>query len=436
MRRSVLRGSNGMLAAAAFGLLLLAALPGCRGAATKPAPTNAPSTQPTPPTVPPGSTPVPDDPRAARLQRVDLLISQWDAAQSEGRNEQAQAIFDRIRAEVDAGFQDFVDASSGKFGVRLQYLGTAALGYSSRPEATRVLVERLDVSDARLVGNALIALKLRADPDTPLSPILRLIPTSAPEPRRYAPLALANVLEARQRAGRPRDPATERAAINLLSGVVADRDPFVRLHTAKALGFLYEPGAYELLGILLKDEHIRIRVAAAASLERLGDPRGFGDVIRVLSDAPEESKPVVRDILASYAGRLQGRPLTAQERDAFGTSAIAWERWYQDYVTKHGGTVPAGPMPPAPDAAAMTAGQPMPPGQAMPPGQPMPPGQAMPPVQPMPPGTSTPIVPPPPPAPPPPSAVPPSTSPSAVPPPVAPPPPPPPSGGLAPPIIR
>jgi hypothetical protein len=284
---------------------------------------------------------VPADPRQQTLQRVDLLIAQWDASQAEGPAEQTQAIFDRIRQEVDAAYGDFAEAAKGAKGIRLHYLGVAALGFSARREATQVLVEQLIHDDPRLVGNALVALKMRADPDTPLPPILQRIPGGAPEPKRYAPLALANVLEARQRAGRPRDAAAERTAMNLLSGVVADRDPYVRLHVAKALGFLPQPGSFELVQVLMKDEHVRIRVAAAAALERLGDPRGFVDVIKLLADAPDETKPVVRDLLGSYAGRLQGAPLPDAQDNEFGTSAASWHRSYQDYAQRTGLALPS-----------------------------------------------------------------------------------------------
>jgi HEAT repeat protein len=299
--------------------------------------------------------PIPDDPRTARLQRVDLLISQWDAAQAEGRSDQAQQVFQQIRTEVDASYDDFVAAVKGSEGVRLQYLGVAALGFSGRPEATALLIDRLTDPDAHLVGNALIALKLRADPRTPLAPVLRLVATNAAEPRRYAPLAYANVLEARHAAGVPRDPAEERSALHLFSGIVADRDPYVRLHVAKALGLVREPGAYELLLVLLKDEHIRIRVSAAAGLERLGDPRGFPHVVELLRDAPEDSRPIVRDVLASYAERMTGRPLDPALVAQMGTSPVAWDRWHAEWHAR-GGTAPAVASRPGAPPAAPTPG--------------------------------------------------------------------------------
>ncbi len=271
----------------------------------------------------------PTDPTTLRFHKVDLLISQWDVAQGSGRTDQAAELFGQIRTEVDAGFPDFLDAAAGRRGVQLQYLCVSALGFSARPEATGVLLETLGQPDPKLVGNALIALKLRADPSTDLLPVLQAARSRATEPRRYAPLAIASVLDARWRSGQGVDETTLRQVAAALSGVVADRDAMVRLHTARALGSLHGTGAYDLLMVLLKDEYVRIRVAAAASLEALGDPRGFPEVVKLLGNVPEDTKPIVKDILLSFGGRLRGRELTEDELETLGTSAQSWARWWE-----------------------------------------------------------------------------------------------------------
>lgn len=329
--------------------LVLLALAACRqtpGGQASPAPASA---RPTAGPVP--SQPPPTDPRTLRFHKVDMLIAQWDVAQSSTRTDQADALFQQIRVEVDAGFPDFVAAARGDQGMRMQYLAVGALGFSARPQATTALIEQLAGTDPQLVGNALIALKLRADPDTPLPPILRMVTANAPAPRRYAPLAVANIAEARWRTGRGMDPAMQRAATHVLSGVVADRDPYVRLHVAKALGALRGPGTYDLLMILMKDEEIRIRLAAAAGLERVGDPGGFPEVVRLLADAPDDLKPTVRDLLASYGGRLQGEPLDPQEVASLGVSPQSWQRWFGEFAALHGLHVEEGAAPGRPPGA-------------------------------------------------------------------------------------
>ncbi|MHC5012016.1 MAG: HEAT repeat domain-containing protein, partial [Planctomycetota bacterium] len=279
---------------------------------------------------------VPTDDRTLRFQRVESLIFQWDAAQAGGRVDAAEELRKQAGAEVDAGFDDFAAAAQNDQSANMQYLGVIALGFASRPEATSILVGQLTSRDPTLLANALISLKLRADPNTDLIPVLKLINAPWPDPKRYAPLVVANVFEARRQAGRPTDPEIVRSAAHLLSGVVADRDPFVRLHVAKALGAVRSPGTYELLLILLKDEHIRIRVGAAAALERLGDPRGFGEVIVLLNDAPEDLKPVVRDVLISYAGKVQGQPLTLAEAQRLDVNTQAWASWFNEYRRRTG----------------------------------------------------------------------------------------------------
>jgi hypothetical protein len=276
-----------------------------------------------------------------------MLIAQWDAAQSDGRAPQAEELAKRIRERVDRSYAQYAALAGGSDGAKLQYLGVVALGFSASPDATRVLVERLGERDPNLVGNALIALKLRADPDTPLPALLRFLQTDAEVPRRYAPLALANVLEARARAGRSPEPGLERTALSLLAGVVADRDPFVRLHVAKALGALSVPGAEDYLFVLTKDAHSRIQVAAATALARRGDPVGFDEVVRLLHEAPDQGKPLLAGVLATYASRLEGRPLPEADVERMGTSPISWNRWFNEWKLRHGATK-ANPIPPPP----------------------------------------------------------------------------------------
>lgn len=272
--------------------------------------------------------------REERWFRIDALLMDWDATQQDGKDQEAAVLAAKLQQDVDADFDGLAEAAAGKYGVRGEHLGIKALAFSKRPEATDILVTALRSRDQALVGNALIGLKLRADPATSLPPIVGLLRASFTEARRYAPLALANIVLARERVGRPLEEQTAEQAMTGLVGLVQDRDPFARLHAAKCMGALRRPEATDFLVLLLRDEHVRIRLAAAAALERIGDPRAFAQVVRLLDAVPEDQKPVVRDVLASYAERLQGRPLAPGQAAAFGVSPTAWDRWYVDNVTR------------------------------------------------------------------------------------------------------
>jgi HEAT repeat protein len=263
-----------------------------------------------------------------RYFRVDTLISQWDAAQAEGRDAEAAALATRVGEEVDADFAGFVAASRGDQGLRAQSLAVKALAFSKDPMATQHLADRLGDQDADLVGNALIALKVRSDLTTPLPPLLKLLRSPVTSHRRFAPLALANVLLARERAGIALEQAFVDPAVTGLVGLVQDRDPVVRLHAAKAFGALRRPEANDLLVLLLKDDHPRIRVAAAAALERIGDARTFPQVIGLLDASDAETRPLVRGVLVSFAGRLQGAPLSPEVVASLGDSPRAWDHWF------------------------------------------------------------------------------------------------------------
>ncbi len=249
--------------------------------------------------------------RDQRLFRVDALVRQWDAAQSGGSDDVAQAFAAKIAAEVDADYAFFESASRGQQGLRTQNLAVQALAFSKNPGATMLLADRLGDLDGSVVGNALIGLKIRSDPATPIPPLVTLLRANYPEARRYAPLALANVVRAREAAGRPIEARLSDEAMSGLVGLVQDPDPYARLHAAKAMGALRRSDATDFLVLLLKDSHGTIRLAAAAALERIGDPRAFPPVIGLLDRTPDDQKSLVRDVLVQLRG---AHPGTADDR--------------------------------------------------------------------------------------------------------------------------
>jgi HEAT repeat protein len=282
-----------------------------------------------------------EDPRLApyrdRFQRVEALLQRWDALRGDARLAEADAVAAGLRQEVDTAYGDFERAATGDLGPHAQYLAVSALGFSARPQATAALVGRLEDRDARVVGNALIALGVRADPTTPLDPLLRYVDPGAPtEPRQFAPLTVAKILEARSQAGAPASAAEQVQILERLRPLAVDHEPVARLHVANALGRLTIPGAYEPLRVLAGDPQMRVRWAAASGLERVGDPRGFPEVIRLLHEVSQDSKHVIRDVLVSYAAKLQGRPLTSSEIESLGTGARAWSQWYSQLRAAQG----------------------------------------------------------------------------------------------------
>lgn len=293
--------------------------------------------------------------RSERCFRVDALISDWDAAQQDGDEVRTETLAKKIGEETDGDFETFAAAAKGDYGVRVQYLAVKALGFSRNPRATGLLVMRLSSGDTDLVANALISIKLRADPSTSLAPLISLMRAKDPNARRFASLAFANVVLARERTGRPIEESYVSEALTGLVGLVQDRDPIVRLHSAKAMGALRRPEANDFLVLLLKDEHVRIRLAAAAALERIGDARPFPEVVALLDHVSAEQKPIVREILVSYAERLQRVPLTDAQKAALGESPRAWDLWFSERLTKQApaGRAPGTPPPPVPAPAPL-----------------------------------------------------------------------------------
>ena len=66
---------------------------------------------------------------------MPALVAQWDAAQAEGRTAQAHEVFQRVRAEVDAGYADFEAAARGRHGVRVSAPPDVARGMGKNTHA-------------------------------------------------------------------------------------------------------------------------------------------------------------------------------------------------------------------------------------------------------------------------------------------------------------
>ena len=226
-------------------------------------------------------------PVAQLFQRLDTMVRAWDEAQGASELGQAETLRWQLTAEVDGNLPAVLAAAQGASGPAAQMVAVSALGFATDAQATGVLIRATGGPDPRLVGNALIALSLRKDPNTPLGPILgRMTRDAHQDVRRFAPLALANVLHARRDANLGAEPGTRGTALKRLSALAGDHDGVVRLHVAKGLGAIGHPGAVDVLSRLIEDERIRVRFAAAAALERTGDPRGFPMVVRLLHETP------------------------------------------------------------------------------------------------------------------------------------------------------
>ena len=322
-------------------LLLMLATAGCSGsrlqapAAKAPC---APCEQPPVAEAPPRS---PADPGDVTLAELDRALAQWDAAQASGRMAEADALAQRIAALTDGAYALVAGAARGERGQAGTYVGTMALAFSKRPEATAVVADRLAERDVGLVANALVALKLRADPATPLAPIVAHVASPHADLRRYAPLALARVLEARRRTSEPLDPVLASQALQRLLHTRQDQDPIVRLHVARALGELGGPEAAAALLAMVGDTSSRVALGAAAALARCGDRPGFERVLHLLHNSTPDAQPLVAGTLVVYAERLQGGPLSAAEISYLGASAPAWGRWYAEFVKRQPAATPA-----------------------------------------------------------------------------------------------
>ena len=158
-----------------------------------------------------------------------------------------------------------------------------ALGFSGRDdEALSPLLSTLDEEDNQLVGNALIALGLLENEDTPVAQICHLLNYHLdPFTRSNAAFCLQRLTSAGVRDDCIRDSCRD---------ALLDQEPGVRAQAATILGVLEDSESNSDIALLLNDEENLVVSAAAHSLVMLGraDPHVKGDSARALVNALDD----------------------------------------------------------------------------------------------------------------------------------------------------
>ncbi len=189
------------------------------------------------------------------------LDQQLRNARDPGTKALAGRQLDRVLARyVDANF-DAIASTVGGDNEDRELIAVWSLGYATNPRATRILLRALDERSPEVRANALHALGHRADPTTPLRPILELFHDEDIGVRCNAARAV-------------RDLVTRESleAVVPLTGLLADPEPQVRLPVVGALGQIGAPECRGFLVNALRDPVPLVRGQAALGLGKCGDP--------------------------------------------------------------------------------------------------------------------------------------------------------------------
>lgn len=192
---------------------------------------------------------------------------------------------------VDSNF-DAIAATIGGADKDRELIAVWSLGYATNPRATRLLLKALDDPMPEVRANALHALGHRADPTTPLRPILEHFHDDDVGVRCNAARAVRDLVT----------PESVEAVVPL-TGLLGDPEPSVRLPVVGALGQIGTPECRGFLVNALRDPVPLVRGQAALGLGKCGDPQ---QVPTLLTFLRAEQHVLVVQSLVKAIGALAG----------------------------------------------------------------------------------------------------------------------------------
>ncbi len=226
-----------------------------------------------------------------------------------------------IEARVAALIEDLLKlASSPEEGVR-RHVAVKALGFSDDPRAPMALVATLgNPTDARMLTLSTFSLSRIRSADTPTERLVDLIAHVDADVRNNSILALWHVMEARLAAGRsPLPPlGADRARSYLEVTLFEPEDPYIRGHSAAALGALGDARSVDPLLNLLRDPHAFVRTHTSLALGNLGDPRAIPSLVERIDETdkgtPRSAVVAALSMLIEASGRAVPEGLGDNQR--------------------------------------------------------------------------------------------------------------------------
>ncbi|MEN8149050.1 MAG: HEAT repeat domain-containing protein [Planctomycetota bacterium] len=216
---------------------------------------------------------------------------------------------------------------------RYRLIAIRALGFGSDLSGDRitpVLIDVLDEPVVKFVNSSLVSLYMLGWSETPIEPIVKLLNHPDTLIRSNAALALSRIVRRqRDKAGDDFEitPTMQEAAGRLMATAGRpEEDPFVRAHSAAALGAIADPGSAEVLINLLGDEHMVVRVRAAQSLGSMEQEGAIRPLIAGLGVT--ESRAEGRIIAASLEKIAVALDYPV-DKAALGLDQDRWKTWYE-----------------------------------------------------------------------------------------------------------
>ena len=192
-------------------------------------------------------------------------------------------------------------------------IAAAALGFTRDPEVLSPLLDALEDSDPRLVGNALLGLTILEDPNTPTERITSILRYDKDPQLRWSAAWCARTLV--ERGVRDED-LTDAARAGLI-----DPEPVVRAPCCLLLAILGDAESFAGMSALIRDPIPLVSAAAVGAVGLLGEkaPERRGDCARALSDELGADDRDLRERIRRSLVRLAGRN--------YGNDVDRWRLW-------------------------------------------------------------------------------------------------------------
>jgi HEAT repeat protein len=192
-------------------------------------------------------------------------------------------------------------------------IAAAALGFTRDQDVLSPLLDALEDSDPRLVGNALLGLTILEHPNTPTERIASILQYDPDPQLRWGAAYCARTLAERD-IRNDRLTGAARSALH-------DSEPIVRAQCCLLLGLVGDDESFGAIEGLIQDKIPLVSAAAIHGIGALGENSAKlkGACARVLTDNLQVESSVVRK-------RVRVSLVQLAERD-YGDNVEVWRRW-------------------------------------------------------------------------------------------------------------
>jgi hypothetical protein len=247
-----------------------------------------------------------------RLVEYNNLHSNPIGGMNEAQIMKARQVKEELHHLSSRNYITLVNIALGD-NVEKQVVAIAALGFTQRQDAMRVLVELLKRDETMILEPALAALGMLRYEQTPVERVAELTRHDNPRIRRNALFALSTIL----REG------NHRGALDHIHKATEDGDWYVRYQAYRAIARI---GAAESESIVvdkgMADDRVEVKLQAIACLAYIPGESFYETLVETLKD---------RNTMVVQTAAAVLREVTGNE---FGSSFSAWNSWLIEYRAK------------------------------------------------------------------------------------------------------